>query len=218
MFPQKNGFNNGMGYINNINWNPMMNMNNPNNFNCNQFSIPNNIIFNNNNQNYFQNQIFGQNLFNPNPNQINQNQFFNSYNNMQNMNNNINASFSQLMVTGGNKMNFISPSDNANLQLRGRPKLNYVCPNDGNQPILNIFFCFQDGSMSNIRTPRNMKVCDLLKFFINQLGISEKVLEKLIFFFFNGKKINPKEQKTVGQFFNYTSKVTVLDSQEVVGA
>jgi len=222
MFGPNNGFNNGMGFINNINCNPMMNMNNQNKFNCNPFYPPNNQFFNNN-QNYPQNHINVQNFPNQNQNNIYQKLLFKRYNdnNMNNMNNQYNNLFQQPipMVTGGNQMSFISPLDIANIQIKGIIKNNnYTCPNPYNYPIRNIIFCYQDGNMTTVKAPTNMKICDLFKFLMNSLGISERVLEKKLFFFFNGRRLSPHEQRTVEQLLTNISKITVMDSQEVVGA
>ena len=67
--------------------------------------------------------------------------------------------------------------------------------------------------------PIDIKVKDLIIAFINQIGFNTSILDKDIYFLFNGSKIDINEEKTLEQMQIFDpSIILVIDTRGVLGA
>jgi len=202
--------------INPMTFNAMLNMMNqlyPNmGYNMNNFNMYNNIFLNNLMMNWI--------LMNPSLiqtyNNLNQNNQFN----MNQFNNNdqrkrgmsvVSVSqedLNEAKVTGGGVIS--NNFQNMNYDLSS--------PFDST-PKYNITFKTQKDQKLNFICPCNLKVKDLLIKYINRLGLGPAVMGKLIFFLFNGAKLDINENRTVIEMgMSSGTTIIVLDLKGVIGS
>ena len=166
------------------------------------------------------------NMNNPMNNPINNsynNNFFNNNNNMGNINNN-NMAYSAGNVNINNNNNNSNNNNNNNNQqepIELIPRVDKVI-RDKNMPIndsnmVNISFDASTGLKVIITTPKNITIKELVKKYINKIGISETHIGKDIIFLFNGGKLEPYSEETINGFQDFSS-ITVFDQNNVIGA
>ena len=214
-----------------------LNVNDQNSFNLfiqqnqqnqqNQFNnFGGNIGFNNFNQ---QNQVnnFGNN------NGLNNNNFIN---NQQNTNNHeyINSNLDNNSTAQQYKTNVSNVSDEANktnpnepklviprsektlyLNEKGEHKINYT---HKDQNIINISFVASTGLRLIIATPNNITVNQLLKKYMDRLGLPMEHIDKDLTFLHNGGRIDPYSNQLISKDFKNNMTITVFDKSGVVGA
>lgn len=208
--------------MNQNNYNPMnfymmlnmMNLMYPNNgYNINNYNMYNNAYLNN----------LMINWINMNPNLQNiyqnmaQNNNINQNNNMNNQNNNnsIRMNFVNVSNTQSEQINktgnvFKNVSTNLTYDLSSPFNLN---------PKANIILKTQKNQMINLIAPFDMKVKDLLSNFVQKLGLGIGVMEKSLFFLFNGFKIDINEEKNIVEYgLDKGGQIIVMDIKEVIGS
>lgn len=177
-----------------------------------------NMGYNLNNYNNYNNQ----DLMNMMNNWMNQNLFLQQmYNNMSQ--NNMNQNFNQ-NTNNNNHIQFTNSNTNqTNQNIGGTMPSNIPTgtydpfPNSNNK--LNIAFTTQKGQKMIIVIPRDSPVKELLKMYVLRCGLGPAVLNNSIFFVYNGLKINNFEQKSCGEFFNFSgANIVVLDTKNIIGA
>ena len=142
----------------------------------------------------------------------------------QNMSqNNMNQNFNQ-NTNNNNHIQFTNSNTNqTNQNIGGTMPSNIPTgtydpfPNSNNK--LNIAFTTQKGQKMIIVIPRDSPVKELLKMYVLRCGLGPAVLNNSIFFVYNGLKINNFEQKSCGEFFNFSgANIVVLDTKNIIGA
>jgi hypothetical protein len=84
--------------------------------------------------------------------------------------------------------------------------------------IINITFINPNDTQTNIITPENMKVKDLLLSYAKRMQINPNFLGKEFFFLFNNHRININEEKDLISFgLEDGIKIKVFKSQNIIG-
>ena len=170
---------------------------NMNNYNMNNYQNLMNIIMNN--QMLFQ-------MYQNMQKNMNQNQNFNNFNNRMNF---VNVNQNQMnnnQVTGGALRN-----SNANFSYNVTSSMN-------SSQVTNIIFTTMKEQKANLVAPIDMKIKDLLFKYVTKLGLGPNVMGTSLFFLFNGKKIDLKEEKTIHEYGLENAHIIVLDPKEVIGS
>ena len=221
-----------INYLNNQNSNNNMNMNyNMNNINMMNMmnNYMNNMMNMNNNinnmnmgmNNYGMNNIYKE--FNMN-NNINNNMS----NSMSNLNNSINNSMNN--NEGNNPMNFSmgnininqnNNNSNLNQQKELLPRGNKVIHDNEafikGENIKNISFEASTGLKLIIKVSDKITIKELIKKYMNKIGLSENHIGKDIIFLFNGGKMDTNSEETIKKYQDF-STITVFDQNNVIGA
>ena len=67
--------------------------------------------------------------------------------------------------------------------------------------------------------PLHKKVCDLFNIFVKKIGISEALLGKQIYFFYEAKRLDHNDQRLISEVFEKEHcTITVIDPNNVIGA
>ena len=222
-------------YMNNMN---NMNMNNMNNMNMNNMNMNgmnmNNMNFMNNNMNMNGMNMNNMNFMNNNNmnNMLMQNFFMNMMgnNNMNfgNMaNNNFQNNFNQGNVNLNNNYNPGSVNlnnNNSNNNQEPTPiiprGIKVVQDNNNyqqNPQMKNIAFDASSGLKVIITVPKETTYKELIKKYVNKIGISESFIGKEIIFLFNGEKMNTDSDDLIINFPNL-AVITVVDQNNIIGA
>ena len=207
--------------MNQNNYNPMnfymmlnmMNLMYPNNgYNINNYNMYN--------KDYLNNLMINWMNMNPNlkiiyQNMVQNNNINQNYNINQNMNNS-----NRMNSVNVSKSQFEQINKTGNVFKNISNKLTYDISSPFNiNPKANIIFNTQKNQMINIIAPFDMKVKDLLSNFVQKLGLGIGVMEKSLFFLFNGFKIDINEEKNIVEYgLDKGGKIIVMDIKEVIGS
>ena len=152
------------------------------------------------------------NLFRNNP------ELYRQFNNMITSNNNN-------YINNFNNEEYIEEANKGNIprriftQIKNDKQILVNDNNNNNCPKRNIKFSFSNGSSVMMTVPIDIKVKDLIIAFINQIGFNTSILDKDIYFLFNGSKIDINEEKTLEQMQIFDpSIILVIDTRGVLGA
>ena len=80
---------------------------------------------------------------------------------------------------------------------------------------INIIFELPNGAKSNIPTPVNIKIKDLLLAFCKKLNIDKNFLNYKIYFLFNGERIDINEQKNLEEYGLNVDRVYTIIVYEI---
>ena len=175
----------------------------------NMVNIKDNIF--NNKDNMFN---FKDNMFNNKDNMLN-NKIYNFYPyNFDNMifTPNLNDTYFRM-----NNFNYFNPKLNFNNRINNNiyEYENSFDLNDNSK--LNIIFQFLSGLSFHFLADKNMTVCELLKLFIKNANLEEDVIDKEIFFIFEGQKIGLNNSEKIEKFFRNNCRIVVLDGKNILG-
>ena len=188
--------------------NPMM-MNNP-------MAINNSMMMNNpmmmNNQMMMNNPMMMNNqMLMNNQMMMNNPMMMNMYNNMMPMNN-VNQNN---LFNGNNNINNMNNSNNNQL---GRLPRNKITQSVGGGNF-NIIFSTPSGHKTNLQTSGNITIIELLRQYMERIGLSKDLIFNGIYFLYNGRKLKEEDgNKIVGTFLRMNSQVVVLDAGNLIGA
>ena len=212
-----NNFN--MNMMNNNNMNMMNNnMNMINNIDMNQYKFILSLMLllnpslNINNQNNLNNMM--NNFMNANP------YFFQINNNNQQSNNQNNNSRIEIINQNDENINSskkggILPRKNTD-NIQNEIKIDSF-PGNFNSRI-NIVFLTGVGMKFSINTPINVSIKELFIAFIHRVNLDESVLGKMIYFLYNGKRIQVDLMETVIDYgLQDGSKIIVVDASNLIG-
>ena len=91
--------------------------------------------------------------------------------------------------------------------------------NNNNSDIVNVCFEITSGQKFNEQASKSMKIKDLFIRFITRLGFNQSIIEKDIYFLFNGTNVNINQNKTLRELgIENNSKIIVLDTKGIIGA
>ena len=169
----------------------IMHLMNQNSYMQNQIEINNQLIFRLF-QDYFQMPI-NNNLFHNNNQNLQAINNFNMQNNFNNNNNNFDRS--SPIIPRGNFLNIRSE-------------------NNG----LNILFNASTGLKIAMDVPRNIKVSELLSRFMNKIKLDENLIDKNIFFIFNGVLLKKNDKRNISELgIKQNSIITIVDAGNLLG-
>jgi hypothetical protein len=211
-YQMKNNMNNQMNNI----MNNKMNINNAN-------SLLNNNYINTPMINNYMNNQMTDNINNQinNKNMTAQDNYYNflcnTWNNLQfykNMNN-TNEQNSQYFP---NKMKFVNNNLSKTQNLL-RQNLTFDIDYSQNQRKINILFETSSGHKITVLCNPKVRIKDLLRKFVEKIGVSENVIDDSFYFLYNGCKIKKNENKTIEEMHMLNcSVIIVIDKSAVLGA
>jgi hypothetical protein len=208
--------NNYMNYQMNNNMNNQMNINNAN-------SLLNNNYINTPMINNYMNNQMTDNINNQinNKNMTAQDNYYNflcnTWNNLQfykNMNN-TNEQNSQYFP---NKMKFVNNNLSKTQNLL-RQNLTFDIDYSQNQRKINILFETSSGHKITVLCNPKVRIKDLLRKYVEKIGVSENAIDDSFYFLYNGCKIKKNENKTIEEMHMLNcSVIIVIDKSAVLGA
>ena len=98
---------------------------------------------------------------------------------------------------------------------KGENKLNY---NNTNPNIINISFTASTGLKLIIATPTNITIKQLIKKYLDRLGLPFEHVDNNLTFLFNGGKVDPESNELLSEKFKNNMVITVFDKAGVIGA
>ena len=101
------------------------------------------------------------------------------------------------------------------LNEKGENKLNY---NNTNPNIINISFTASTGLKLIIATPTNITIKQLIKKYLDRLGLPFEHVDNNLTFLFNGGKVDPESNELLSEKFKNNMVITVFDKAGVIGA
>ena len=101
------------------------------------------------------------------------------------------------------------------LNEKGENKLNY---NNTNPNIINISFTASTGLKLIIATPTNITIKQLIKKYLDRLGLPFENVDNNLTFLFNGGKVDPESNELLSVNFKNNMVITVFDKAGVIGA
>ena len=101
------------------------------------------------------------------------------------------------------------------LNEKGENKLNY---NNTNPNIINISFTASTGLKLIIATPTNITIKQLIKKYLDRLGLPFENVDNNLTFLFNGGKVDPESNELLSEKFKNNMVITVFDKAGVIGA
>ena len=101
------------------------------------------------------------------------------------------------------------------LNEKGENKLNY---NNTNPNIINISFTASTGLKLIIATPTNITIKQLIKKYLDRLGLPFEHVDNNLTFLFNGGKVDPESNELLSVNFKNNMVITVFDKAGVIGA
>ena len=101
------------------------------------------------------------------------------------------------------------------LNEKGENKLNY---NNTNPNIINISFTASTGLKLIIATPTNITIKQLIKKYLDRLGLPFEHADNNLTFLFNGGKVDPESNELLSEKFKNNMVITVFDKAGVIGA
>ena len=135
---------------------------------------------------------------------------YNMNNNINyNMNNNFSSQYNPNLFSY-NYLNGTSPEING---IGYSPSSIYNSKNN----IRNITFVTDTGIKTILNVPPNITIYQLIKKYINRIGLSNYDLRKDIIFLYNTESIDPFSKELIGKKFNYTPYITVIKRNSIIG-
>ena len=221
---------NNMNMMNNPNMNMMNmpNMNMMNNPNMNMMNNPNMNMMNNPNMNMMN--MPNMNMMNmPNMNMMNMpnmnmmNMPNMNMNNMNQNNNNISPLMNMFMMPAVNNINNIDNRIGGNVPKDLIPRSDKFSKADFYNNInekekLNILIQASTGMTVLLPSPPYISIAQLFKNYVKKIHLPETVLEKSITFIFEANVVNPFDPNPIYSKFKDNSRITVIDTQNVISA
>ena len=98
---------------------------------------------------------------------------------------------------------------------KGEHKINY---GNTNPNIINISFTASTGLKLIIATPTNITIKQLIKKYLDRLGLPFEHVDNDLTFLFNGGKVDPESNELLSVNFKNNMVITVFDKAGVIGA
>ena len=158
------------------------------------------------------NNLINMNMMDNNLN--NMNMMDNNLNNMNMMNNNLNNM--NMMNNNFNNMNMIEFNNNINIMNNEPMKLPIHL---FNRRYIEINFESNLGSKKSIKINKNKTIKKLFYDYISEIGYGEEFfnfIDKDIFFFYNGKKLNYKSKEKLENIFFNNSTIKIIDNKGII--
>ena len=135
--------------------------------------------------------------------------------NMNKINNNSNNSMS-------NTSNNITDSSSDSREPKETlPRKNETIIDGGvfskNAAIKNISFDASSGLKVILKVSKETTYKDLMRKYVQKIGLSEDVINRDIIFLFNGGKMDPNSPEDIGKLPDFAS-ITVIDQNNIIGA
>ena len=146
---------------------------------------------------------------------------------MSNLNNSISNSMNNnegnypMNFSTGNINNQNNINSNLNQQKEFLPRGNKVIHDNGSfikgENIKNISFEASTGLKLIIKVSDKITIKELIKKYMNKIGLSENYIGKDIIFLFNGGKMDINSEETIKKYQDFFA-ITVFDQNNVIGA
>ena len=138
--------------------------------------------------------------------------YYQFYRNMNNINNQ-NSQYSQ------NKIQVVNNNFNNNIRSLLKQNLSFNFDDSYNKKTINVMFEASSGHKVSVSCSPSIKMKDLLKKYVEKIGISENVIDNAIYFLFNSFKIKKDENKTIEEMGIFDCAIIlVIDKNSVIGA
>ena len=152
----------------------------------------------------------------------NNNPMMMNMNMMNNMNLVNNPMMNMNIMNFFQNMNNVPKNKNTNLGRLPRDKAttNYTpFILDNNSINFNVVFSTPSGNRTNINTPIDIKVIDLLGKYMEKIGLGPNLIGNGIYFLYDGRKLKKEDYNNlVGGCFQDGANIIVLDAGNLIGA